>query len=131
MLVSSLHLQHGMRIRSNRSSQTATRAPRPETERERLDAPGQDGLDGEPAMGQLLGRLRMEFRLTERETEIALLVCQGQTNTDIATSLGIRPRTIEKHLEHAFTKLRVRNRTAVTYLIQVLPQPMHRLRQHP
>jgi DNA-binding CsgD family transcriptional regulator len=72
----------------------------------------------------------MEFRLTERETEIALLVCQGKTNADIAAILGIRARTVEKHLEHVFPKLRVSNRTATAYVLQRLMQPMHRLRQH-
>jgi DNA-binding CsgD family transcriptional regulator len=49
--------------------------------------------------------------LTQREAEVLSLVAAGQTNSEIAESLGISPLTVRTHLEHAFPKLGVRNRT--------------------
>jgi DNA-binding CsgD family transcriptional regulator len=39
-------------------------------------------------------------------------VAQGKTNAEIAVILGMRPRTVHKHLDHIFGKLGVENRTA-------------------
>lgn len=42
----------------------------------------------------------------------------------IAAVLGLRPRTVQKHLEHIFDKLGVDNRTAaVAVLRRVVPAP--------
>jgi DNA-binding NarL/FixJ family response regulator len=50
--------------------------------------------------------------LTERETQILRLVAEGRTNTSIAHSLEVSPRTIAKHLEHIYGKLGVSSRAA-------------------
>lgn len=50
--------------------------------------------------------------LTGRETEIMQLVAAGRTNTAIARSLAVSPRTIAKHLEHIYRKLGVTSRAA-------------------
>jgi DNA-binding CsgD family transcriptional regulator len=50
--------------------------------------------------------------LTPRETEVLLQVEQGKPNNEIAAALGMRPRTVRKHLEHIFDKLGVHNRTS-------------------
>lgn len=50
--------------------------------------------------------------LTPREQEVLALVAEGLSNQQVARRLGIRPRTVEKHLEHAYLKLGVDNRTA-------------------
>jgi DNA-binding CsgD family transcriptional regulator len=39
-------------------------------------------------------------------------VAAGDTNVLIAHRLGMRPRTVDKHLEHAYAKLGVGSRTA-------------------
>ncbi len=49
--------------------------------------------------------------LTLREAEVLSLAAAGQTNAEIAESLGISPLTVRTHLERAFPKLGVRNRT--------------------
>lgn len=53
-----------------------------------------------------------EFTLTRREAQVLQWVATGKTNTEIATNLGLSPRTVQKHLEHIFRKLRVKTRTA-------------------
>jgi DNA-binding CsgD family transcriptional regulator len=50
--------------------------------------------------------------LTERETQILRLVADGRTNTAIAHALEVSPRTVAKHLEHAYRKLGVNSRAA-------------------
>jgi len=51
--------------------------------------------------------------LSAREREVATLVADGLTNQEIATRLGIAPRTADAHLEHIRIKLGVRSRAQV------------------
>ena len=50
--------------------------------------------------------------LTRRESEILVWVAQGKTNGEIASILGVSPRTVHKHMEHIFVKFGVETRTA-------------------
>ncbi|MGQ7844654.1 response regulator [Granulosicoccus sp. 3-233] len=54
--------------------------------------------------------------LTPRETEVLSWIAKGKTDREIADILGISPRTVNKHLEHTFTKLGVETRTAAAAL---------------
>jgi DNA-binding CsgD family transcriptional regulator len=58
-----------------------------------------------------LERALSEFGLTVREAEVVRLVALGGSNRDVGAALGITDRTIQKHLERAFRKLGVRNRS--------------------
>jgi DNA-binding CsgD family transcriptional regulator len=57
-----------------------------------------------------------EFGLTERETDVLVLVARGRSNRDAAAILGISTRTVQKHLEHCFRKLDVGDRSAASEL---------------
>lgn len=48
--------------------------------------------------------------LTAREREILGLVARGLTSAEAAAQLVLSPRTVEKHLEHAYAKIGARNR---------------------
>jgi DNA-binding NarL/FixJ family response regulator len=50
--------------------------------------------------------------LTPREREVLEQLVHGRGNEAIALELGIAPGTVAKHLEHAYRKLGVQNRTA-------------------
>ena len=50
--------------------------------------------------------------LTRRESEILVYVAAGKTNPEIGIILGIRSRTVEKHVEHILERLGVETRTA-------------------
>lgn len=50
--------------------------------------------------------------LTQREAEVLLGVAQGKTDLTIARELGMRPRTVQEHLEHLYRKLEVDTRSA-------------------
>lgn len=48
--------------------------------------------------------------LTERETEIVQMVCEGKGNRAIATRLGLSEGTIKSHLRNIYRKLKVQTR---------------------
>ena len=52
-----------------------------------------------------------ESVVTPREREILEHIAQGRTNAQVASLLLISPDTVRKHLENAYTKLGVHNRT--------------------
>ena len=61
---------------------------------------------------------RARAGLTAREVEVLDRVAAGDSNQLIAGRLGVRTRTIDKHLEHAYAKLGVSSRTAAVARIR-------------
>jgi predicted ATPase/DNA-binding CsgD family transcriptional regulator len=51
--------------------------------------------------------------LTRREREVAVLIGQGKSNSEIATELVVSKRTVETHVSHILVKLGLSNRTQV------------------
>ncbi len=49
--------------------------------------------------------------LSSREADVLSLVASGLTNDQVGRRLGISARTVDKHLEHIYTKTGLRNRT--------------------
>jgi DNA-binding CsgD family transcriptional regulator len=49
--------------------------------------------------------------LTPREAEVMGLLARGNSNADLAATLGISTRTAEKHIQNCFLKLGVRSRS--------------------
>ena len=58
------------------------------------------------------------YGLTLRETEVLLWLTKGKTNVEIASILGMSKRTVEKHMEHIFTKLGVETRGAAAAIMK-------------
>jgi DNA-binding NarL/FixJ family response regulator len=50
--------------------------------------------------------------LTGREREVLTLIGRGKTNTEIAAELFVSEGTVKTHINHMFTKLRLRDRAA-------------------
>jgi len=50
--------------------------------------------------------------LTEREIEVLRLMAEGRSNRDMATSLGITPKTVGHHVQHIYDKIGVSTRAA-------------------
>jgi len=55
--------------------------------------------------------LLLGLGLTPREAEVLAWVAQGKTNRETGIILGMSTRTVQKHLEHVFSKLGVESRT--------------------
>jgi DNA-binding NarL/FixJ family response regulator len=50
--------------------------------------------------------------LTSREREVLALIGRGKTNGEIAADLFVSEGTVKTHINHVFTKLRLRDRAA-------------------
>jgi len=50
------------------------------------------------------------FALTGREQEVVRLVCDRQSNKEIAAKLGVTEGTVKAHLHAIYDKLKVRSR---------------------
>lgn len=53
-------------------------------------------------------------RLTSRETEVLQLVAEGQANKQVAATLGISIKTVEKHRQHLMDKLNIHETAGLT-----------------
>lgn len=56
--------------------------------------------------------LQLEYGLTARETEVALLLAEGRSNSAIATALHISTHTARHHTQRVLSKLGVHSRAA-------------------
>jgi DNA-binding NarL/FixJ family response regulator len=54
--------------------------------------------------------------LTPRELDVLKWVVKGRTNQEIGLELGISQKTVEKHLESVFAKLKVTSRVEAAVL---------------
>jgi len=61
--------------------------------------------------------------LTESELAVVRLVADGLTNRGVAERLYVSPHTVSGHLRHAFAKLGVNSRVALTRIAAQHPEP--------
>lgn len=59
-------------------------------------------------------RARPEHGLSKRELEVLRLVASGRSNKEIARTLSLSNRTVDRHVSNIFDKLAVSTRSAVT-----------------
>jgi LuxR family maltose regulon positive regulatory protein len=64
-------------------------------------------------------------RLGPRERGIVELIAQGQSNKEIARTLGITPETVKSHVKSIFTKLAVDKRAQAVARAQALGLVKH------
>jgi DNA-binding CsgD family transcriptional regulator len=55
--------------------------------------------------------------LTAAEISVARLVAEGLTNRDVADRLFLSPHTVNSHLRHVFTKLRINSRVELVRFV--------------
>ena len=65
-----------------------------------------------PHLKKLYEKTKLSSLLSAREAEVLRWVAAGKSDAQIGAILGISARTVQKHLEHAYQKLGVENRTA-------------------
>jgi DNA-binding NarL/FixJ family response regulator len=56
--------------------------------------------------------------LSQREKDVVILLKDGETYKEIATELGITPRTVKAHAHSIYTKLQVKDRLALALLLK-------------
>ncbi len=54
--------------------------------------------------------LKKRYHLTSRETQVAILICRGFSNEDIAEALRISQSTVKTHLKNLYRRVRVDSR---------------------
>ena len=74
-----------------------------------------------PHLARVYQKTRTSNRLTRREAEVLRWVAAGKSDAQIGAILGISARTVQKHLEHAYQKLGVENRTAAAMRASMAP----------
>ena len=65
------------------------------------------------------------FRLTRRESEIAVLLADGLSREMIARRLALGSGTVREHLRHVFEKTGVRSQPALVALLRGFVDPLH------
>jgi DNA-binding NarL/FixJ family response regulator len=63
--------------------------------------------------------------LTRRELEVARLVAEGATNREIAGTLFLSPKTVERHVSNSLKKLGARNRAELASSLRDLAPSGH------
>lgn len=61
---------------------------------------------------------REEFDLSERETEVALLIAQGRSKAYIADALCLSENTVRTHAKNVYAKLDVHSKQELIDLLQ-------------
>jgi two-component system NarL family response regulator len=82
-----------------------------------LDELGAQSRDDVQPTRMVAGRL---VELTQREREIAALVCDGNSNKQIARRLDITERTVKAHLTEIFRKLGISDRLMLALRVMAL-----------
>jgi DNA-binding CsgD family transcriptional regulator len=77
----------------------------------------------EGAQTPALVALRAPVPLTGRERDVALLAAQGLSSKAIAERLFLSIRTVDNHLQRAYTKLGVRSRDELPAALELVPPP--------
>ena len=54
--------------------------------------------------------LKNRYHLTSRELQVAILVCRGFNNNEIAESLKIKYGTVKTHLRNLYRRVRVKSK---------------------
>jgi len=57
--------------------------------------------------------IQKRHHLTDRELDIAALVCRGYSNDEAAKVLHIRQGTVKTHIRNIYRKIKVRNKIAM------------------
>lgn len=59
----------------------------------------------------------LELGLTKREAEVAIQICKGLSNKEIALELNISETTVKKHVSNIFEKLDVKKREEIRRML--------------
>jgi HD-GYP domain-containing protein (c-di-GMP phosphodiesterase class II) len=98
--------------RTAMSAPSAAHSLRAEVKAGRLDGDAVEAVLR--AAGHRAAPRRQSPGLTPREVEVLRLVARGRTTRQVATALGMKPKTAANHVEHIYAKLGVTSRAQAT-----------------
>jgi DNA-binding NarL/FixJ family response regulator len=83
-----------------------------QTQRDRLrrERTGRAPPEPTPARAAAASHLQVEYGMTPREVEVAMLIAEGCSNSIVARRLGISPHTARHHTQRVLGKLGVHSR---------------------
>jgi len=61
-------------------------------------------------------KIRSEFRLTKRESDVLMSICHGLTNREISLDLGIGEYTVKDHIKNLMRKMNAGSRSEIISL---------------
>lgn len=95
----------------------------------RMTAKGGSALAPEATrqLASLDSSARLAQQLTHREREIADLIAQGRSNSDIAHELSLSIFTVKNHVSQVLAKLQVRSRTEAASVLLTAPSTTDRV----
>ncbi len=54
--------------------------------------------------------LKNRYNLTNKELQIAILICRGYNNNEIGKRLNIKPGTVKTHIKNIYTRTGIKNK---------------------
>jgi CRP-like cAMP-binding protein len=99
-----------MKTLSNRARENLKMFEKADTENDIL-ASGDDKIEKQ------INFLMQEAGLTQREADVARLICEGLSDKEIAKKLNLSPHTIKDHLKKVYSKFRVHARAQLVSLM--------------
>ena len=85
-----------------------------------VQEPGRDRLNDEENTGKLeehIKYLMQEAGLTDREADVARLICDGLSDKEVAKVLELSHHTVKDHLKKIYSKFRIHARTQLVSLM--------------
>jgi len=77
--------------------------------------------DCEQSRSPIIARVSTRRALTDRELQVAQMASGGGSSADIAARLGLSVRTVENHLQQAYSKLGVSSRAQLAVVLTTVP----------
>ena len=110
-------LFYGSEAANNRPLATATHAGTETAGQSDSAAQAAAAAQDSPDQNDTILMIKDEFGLTDRETELCTLICEGKSNPDIASELFISENTVKTHIYNLFKKTNVSSRMELVALI--------------
>jgi DNA-binding CsgD family transcriptional regulator len=99
-----------MKTLSNRARENLKMFEKAETENDIL-------VSGDDKIEKQISFLMQEAGLTQREADVARLICEGLSDKEIARKLSLSPHTVKDHLKKVYSKFRVHARAQLVSLM--------------
>jgi DNA-binding NarL/FixJ family response regulator len=72
-----------------------------------------------------LGKICKKYKISKREQEVILLICEGKANKEIEDELFISLQTVKDHIYRIYQKTGVKNRVQLTNLFRHASKSNH------